>query len=250
MIGNYLGRIWKMPDHAWKISLSLAVLAGSIIVVTFGQFKYGPDLAGGITLIYELQDTATVAVDKNQPDANPNDAPQLKSGGREFTMDKLIGGLKKRLDPDGTKEITIREYGPAVEIIIPQVGQDEMDYVKEKITKMGQLEFRITADPNIPRDKTKIDLAKLLPPTETIVKQGDQPVAKWVPYDVKEFGEVDQANGYVKRMAGTTPEVLVLLDPMNVTGDYLTSATKGIDEHGGPAVHFAFNSAARSASKS
>ena len=28
MIGNYLGRIWKMPDHAWKISLSLAVLAG------------------------------------------------------------------------------------------------------------------------------------------------------------------------------------------------------------------------------
>ena len=46
----------------------------------------------------------------------------------------------------------------------------------------------------------------------------------------------------VKRMAGDTPEVLVLIDPMNVTGDYLTSATKGIDERGGPAVHFSFNS--------
>src|SRR5690348_9265163 len=44
-------------------------------------------------------------------------------------------------------------------------------------------------------------------------------------------------------MAGKQAEILVLLDPMNVTGDYLTSATKGMDEHGGPAVHFAFNSA-------
>ena len=45
----------------------------------------------------------------------------------------------------------------------------------------------------------------------------------------------------VKRMAGDTPEALVLIDPMNVTGDYLTSATKGLDERGGPAVHFTFD---------
>ena len=42
-------------------------------------------------------------------------------------------------------------------------------------------------------------------------------------------------------MAGDTPEALVLIDPMNVTGEYLTSATKGLDERGGPAVHFAFD---------
>jgi SecD/SecF fusion protein len=33
------------------------------------------------------------------------------------------------------------------------------------------------------------------------------------------------------------------MDPHNVTGDFLTSATKGLDERGGPAVHFAFDRA-------
>jgi len=244
MAGNYLARIWKMPDHGWKISLTLGILAGSILVCLFGQFKYGPDLAGGITLIYELQD-ATVAKDDNQPrqPGAKNDAKQIKSGEREFTMSKLIGSLKERLDPDGTKEITIREYGSAVEIIIPQVGSDEMDFVKQKITALGQLEFRITADPDFTKDRTKIELAKLAPPTQKEIKQGEEIVARWVPYDVTEFGPVDRADGMVKRMAGDTAEALVLIDPMNVTGDYLTSASKGIDQRSaGPAVHFSFNS--------
>ncbi len=244
MIGNYLGRIWKMPDHAWKISLTLGILAGSILVCVFGQFKFGPDLAGGITLIYELQEAPSAAnAEQSQKSNAPSATKEIRSGGREFTMSKLIGSLKKRLDPDGTKEITIREYGPAVEIIIPQVGQDEMEFVKDKITKMGQLEFRITADPTIIKDKNKIEAAKLVPPTEQNVVQGDQLVAKWVPYDVNEFGPVDSQNGYVKRMAGDTPEILVLIDPYSVTGEYLTSASKGLDERGGPAVHFSFNSA-------
>jgi SecD/SecF fusion protein len=242
MIGNYLAKLWKMPDHGWKISLALGVTAASLLVCIFGQPKYGPDLAGGITLIYELQN-ASVSKKPDQPQHQGDQAPQVKSGEKEFTMSKLTDSLKRRLDPDGTKEITIREYGPAVEIIIPEVGQDEMEFVKEKITKMGQLEFRITADPNLPKDKTKIDLAKLLSPYEKDLKQGDDVVARWVPYDVNEFGPVDQPNGYVKRMAGDTPEVLVLIDPYNVTGEYLTNASKGIDEHGGPAVHFRFSSA-------
>ena len=93
------------------------------------------------------------------------------------------------------------------------------------------------------KDKIKIELAKAAPPTQKDVKQGDELVAKWVPYDEQAFGPVDQAEGYVKRMAGDTPEILVLIDPMNVTGDYLTSATKGLSmRHGGPAVHFSFDS--------
>src|SRR4029079_7285788 len=89
----------------------------------------------------------------------------------------------------------------------------------------------------------KIELAKLLKPNEKIALQGDLPVAKWVPYDVDEFGPPNpQDTRYVTRMAGETAEMLVLLDPQNVTGDYLTSATKGIDESGaGAAVHFSFN---------
>lgn len=244
LLGNYLAKAWNMPDHGWKISLTLGILAGSILVCVFGQFKYGPDLAGGITLIYELQDAQSIAAQNAAQNAKNGDklAQPVKVGGREFSISELIGSLKRRLDPDGTKEITIREYGPAVEIIVPQVGQDEMEFVKQKITALGQLEFRITADPSFPKDKTAIELAKLAPPTQKEIKQGDTVIARWVPYDVAELGPVDQMDGRVKRMAGDTPEALVLIDPLNVTGDYLTSATKGIDDRGGPAVHFAFNS--------
>jgi SecD/SecF fusion protein len=241
MAGNYLAKIWRMPDHAWKMSLVIGTLAASILICLFGQFKFGPDLAGGITLIYELADAPT-AEQPAQPGGSQPNAGQIKSGAREFTLDKLVQALKMRVDPDGTKEITIRGYGQAaLEIIIPQVGQDEMEFVKQKITKIGQLEFRITADPTMTKDHDIIELAKHTPPNQKDVMRGDNKVAEWVPYDVKEFGPVDRQDNMVKRMAGDTPEVLVLMDPFNVTGEYLTKATKGIDETGGPAVHFSFN---------
>ncbi|HVT27887.1 MAG TPA: protein translocase subunit SecD [Lacipirellulaceae bacterium] len=237
-IGNYLARAWRMPDHGWKISLVVGTLAASILICTFGQFKFGPDLAGGITLIYELAETPPAA---NQPAAP---AGNQASTGQTAELNKLIGALKRRVDPDGTKEITIRAYGPsAVEIIIPKAGQDDLNYVKEKITKIGQLEFRITADPALQKDRDIIDLAKRVPPNQTDVYRGDTKVAEWVPYDVKakEFGPVEEQNHFVKRMAGDTPQALVLMDPFNVTGEYLTNAKKGIDDTGGPAVHFSFN---------
>jgi SecD/SecF fusion protein len=248
LAGNYLAKIWKMPDYGWKISLVLFSLVGSLLVCTAAYqhwwgsgFKFGPDLAGGITLIYELAET---------PAASPTDGKQtgpgtdkaVQSGGREFKLGELIGALKKRIDPTATKEITIRAYGPAVEIIIPQVGQDEMEFVKQKITALGQLEFRITADSTKQRDLPIIALAKSLPPNQKDVMNGEEKVAAWLPYDLNEFGRVEQSDGrhVVKRMAGDTPEILVLMDPWNVTGEYLSSVTKGIDENGGPAVHFKF----------
>ncbi len=240
--GNYLARVWKMPDHGWKMSLVIGMLAGSILICLFGQFKFGPDLAGGITLIYELAEAPTATNQARQPAGSQANSGQIKSGAREFRMSDLISALKKRIDPTSTKEIAIRGYGPtAIEIIYPQVGQDEMEFVKQKITKIGQLEFRITADPTIPKDRAIIELAKRTPPNEEDVMQGDTRVAAWVPYDVKTFGAVDHEDNMVKRMAGDTPEALVLIDPFNVTGEYLTQAKKGVDDHGAPAVHFSFN---------
>jgi SecD/SecF fusion protein len=242
MTGNYLAKIWRMPDHAWKMSLMIGTAAASILICYFGEIKKGPDLAGGITLIYELAEAPTVVQQPGQQGVNQPSASQIKSGAREFTLDKLIQALKQRVDPDGTKEITIRGYGQtALEIIVPQVGQDELKYVKDKITKIGQLEFRITADPTMTKDHDIIELAKRTPTAQTDVMRGDKKEAEWVPYDVKAFGPVDRPDGYVKRLAGDTPQMLVLMDPFNVTGDYLSKATKGIDETGGPAVHFAFN---------
>ena len=52
-------------------------------------------------------------------------------------MQELIDILKRRIDPTGTREVTIREYGQAIEIIIPNTGQDALDFVKRRITRDG-----------------------------------------------------------------------------------------------------------------
>ena len=84
-VGNYLANRWKMPDHGWKISLVLGTLAASILICTFGEFKFGPDLAGGITLVYELADTASqrsrragAAAQKCCRHANPLRRPRVQ----------------------------------------------------------------------------------------------------------------------------------------------------------------------------
>jgi SecD/SecF fusion protein len=242
MAGNYFARLWNMPDHGWKFAVVLGALGASILICTFGEFKFGPDLAGGITLVYELANVEeTPASDVSATGAKAGADGLIRSGGREFERRELIGALKRRLDPDGTKEITIREYGPAIEIIIPQTGPDEMESVKRKITDLGQLEFRITADPALPKDRPIIEQAKRLPPGQKSVSLGGNKVAEWVAYDIEAFGPVDEEGMIVKRQAGDTAEALVLMDPMNVTGEYLTSATKGLDDRGGPAVHFSFD---------
>jgi SecD/SecF fusion protein len=243
MIGNYLAKLWKMPDHAWKFSVVLMALFASLAICAVKPFKFGPDLAGGITLVYEIAaaEAQPINVAKSAQQVEDGADSKIRAGGREFNLNELVGALKKRLDPDGTKEITIRKYGPAVEIIIPQTGQDEMASVKRKITDMGNLEFRITADPAMTADRTRIEQAKLLPPSQKVLYDKGVPVAEWVAYDVEEFGPVDQDRGIVKRQAGNTPEALVLIDSMHVTGEYLQPSSKGIDERGGPAVLFTFN---------
>ncbi len=77
-----------MPDHGWKISLVVGTVAASILICTFGQFKFGPDLAGGITLIYELAETPTAANQAAPPAGNQ------ASSGQSADLSKLIGGAE------------------------------------------------------------------------------------------------------------------------------------------------------------
>ncbi|MEX2093434.1 MAG: hypothetical protein WD971_12195, partial [Pirellulales bacterium] len=122
ILGNMLANWLRMPDYGWKISLVLGTLAASIVIVSLGEFKFGPDLAGGITLIYELAEQPAAADGEREPGGN-------------IQIQELIDILKRRIDPTGTREVTIREYGPAIEIIIPNTGQDALEFVKRRITE-------------------------------------------------------------------------------------------------------------------
>ncbi len=71
---------------------------------------------------------------------------ETSSSRNDIDIDELITALRRRINPDGTKDITIRKLGnDRVEIILPQDLISETESVKERLTKEGALQFRILA---------------------------------------------------------------------------------------------------------
>jgi SecD/SecF fusion protein len=91
------------------------------------KIKLGIDLSGGTILVYQ--------------------AKQSETQRSEFDMDELIAALKKRINPEGTKDIVIRKVGgDRVEIILPLASPEEVEDVKRRMTAVGSMQFRILAD--------------------------------------------------------------------------------------------------------
>ena len=239
-LGNFFAKSLRMPDHGWKFAVALGTLAGAAIIYSFGEVKYGPDLSGGITLIYELQDSALRKQAAEAGEAGDESDVVAGSSDLSALMEETIGALQQRVDPSGTKEITIREYGAGqIEIIIPKAKPEDLKYIERKIYTAGALEFRITASENFRKHLDKIKKAKELSSGVNELIVGGEKVAEWVSYDVEHFrGDSD----VVTRMAGEEPQVLVLTDDgQNVTGDFLSGATKSINQSGQAIVEFSFN---------
>ncbi len=152
-IGAWMARALRMPDYGWKIGLVLCTITAGVVVTYFGwPPKRGIDLAGGVILVYEVQ------------------------GKEDVEMDKLVAAIRRRLDPAGVKELTIRPYGPRqIEIIIPQVDSEEIALIKRKISSAGLLEFRITADPQV---DSAIATRALADPTGRGVRETDVRASK------------------------------------------------------------------------
>ena len=117
-----------MKRFTWKI----AVIVGSTLVGLYfmwppeQKLKLGIDLSGGTILVYEVVSDNT---------------------NRSVNMEELISALKKRADPEGVKEIPIRNVGGnRIEIILPQASNEEVEEVKKMLTDVGSLEFRILAN--------------------------------------------------------------------------------------------------------
>ncbi len=55
VVGGYLGKKLRMPDHGWKIGLCLFTLLASVAILLLGPpLKLGIDLSGGAILVYEV----------------------------------------------------------------------------------------------------------------------------------------------------------------------------------------------------
>ena len=267
IIGNMLAKSLKMPDYGWKFALAIGTLAAAAVIVLMGEIKLGPDLSGGITLIYEVekregaeaapqseQDMAAenqelveegaeeVAEDEKDPAAEKESYAALTRGD---TMAALIKALIERVDPAGTKEVSIKKFGDdQIEIIIPKAEKAELEAIERRIYTAGVLEFRITASRQFDQHRAIIELAEALPANQNIIRIDDKEVARWVEFDEKQFGNAEQAGRtLVVRTSSKVPQALVLTnDGLDVTGEYLRSASPDVDQTGRPAVTFLFNS--------
>jgi SecD/SecF fusion protein len=234
LAGRYFSRRLRMPDHGWKISVvTLALLAGIAITTLGWPPKLGIDLKGGVILVYEFKPP--------------------KVGQPEPDMDKLVRQLRTRVDPSGTKQIIIRPAGlRQIEIIIPEVDSAEVEATKQRITQLGTLEFRVLA--NVRDHDRIIKLAKASDSMEVRDPDGTV-IARWVPVEqkpqtIREFTTPRPPDHELSQIVYRQPDsakpnrvqVLVIVDPFHVTGEYLTRVGPTTDEQGGNAVKFVFNS--------
>ena len=215
-IGSLMAKKLRMQEYGWKIGLALGTLVAGTVICYFGWPPHlGPDLSGGINLIYEV---------------DPEE--------EEIDTEKLIAALRRRINQGGVKEVTIRPYGSRqIEIIIPKADDAEVDIVKNKITTAGALEFRIVAN--------RQDHVQIIEAAREVegrqVEVGGAVVAMWVGLDPEQFDPARTAQFTTRQNARGETEVLVVMDDYDVTGEYLETATSGIDQGGRPAVNFSFN---------
>ena len=205
-----------------RLSIVLVALAAGIAVTVLGwPPRMGIDLKGGVILVYEI-DSA------KQPD-----------GG--VSMDKLVAAVSRRVNPGGQKEVTVRQYGTnQLEVIVPEVDQAEVEFIKRIVSSAGVLEFRIVANPQDPRHKEIIE--KATSSSGSLVSSGDRSIGRWIQIDTQKIDPVGDSTLVMRQAGDGTPEVLVVLDRFDVTGDFLSRASGGYDQNLQPCVNFSFNS--------
>ena len=166
-----------------------------------GRIKLGLDIAGGTELVYELK---------------PRRGEEMTG-----TMDQTIKTLRQRVDPQNVKEFRIQAVGEnRILIQVPRATQAEVERLKDRLTRMGRLEFKLAMTPGDPEFEDEYQKAT---------------AGKEVPDYEKMHIEGNKENRFYLIREG---------DP-EITGDLLQSASFTRDDRGRPAVGFLFNSRGR-----
>ncbi len=156
-------------------------------------------------------------------------------------MEKLNAAVSKRVNPGGQLEVAIRTLGTdQIEVDIPDVSASEIKIIKNMISTAGALEFRIISDQRAPQDADIVEAAKRqIQNPSNDVSNGQMIVGHWVGLDPKVRIE---PFWLTRRGKNGESQVLVDMDGLNVTGQYLTDAQMSYGMSG-PQVNFQFDSA-------
>jgi SecD/SecF fusion protein len=218
---------WLKDERVWIILLT-AGLGLLFMLPPREKLKLGIDLSGGTILVYQI------------------DTAKTSSAFGQAQMAQMVAALSKRINPAGTLDITIRPMGgDRIEIILPAADPQEVQSVQDRITKMGQLEFRILAnekhDGELGNNAIRQAREKLTEDSDINLELGLQHY-QWVKvHDPDNFDVLGQTPG--ESVAVQDGYVLTIIpdDMMKATGDELTKVESGIDRQFRPCVNFKFD---------
>jgi len=136
---------------------------------------------------------------------------------RKQTIDKSIGVLRNRIDPQGTTELTLAPEGDD-RIVLQVPGAKDVDEIKDRINKSANLSFRLV-DEESSRNESEL--------RDAIESNGKNVAIGSVYYP---FSESEGSGG------------LIVAKRTRITGDCLKSSSSGPHPEGaGTVVNFAFN---------
>ncbi|MCK6461195.1 MAG: protein translocase subunit SecD [Planctomycetes bacterium] len=205
--------------------------------VAQNRLELGIDLKGGTELVFQFDFEGVTA--------------------KAETLQTAIGIIQQRIDGFGLKDIVIQPLGEkGFAVQISATDREKVDAVKEIITQLGKLEFRITVEPgsndnylsywklfqdrlakNIaPAEASRLSQDDMKPDDKTRYPDG----LRWYPLSSDARSEYSSSR-LPSTEAGPQPWVLCKLDTYNVTGEDLENVRHALENGGtGPnwSVHF------------
>ncbi len=253
VLGAFIAKSMKLTEWGFRFGVCLAAVAIGLLPFlvrmingeTLGEgIRLGIDLAGGTNMVFQVEEETGKPLN-------------------DEIMDKMVTAVAKRINPTGTSEITVRQVGrDRLEVIVPGEDPQTVNEIKRNITKLGSLEFFITA--NQQTDEAIVRQARAMSSdskqlVRTLADGSTEVYAMWLPAyergdkqepqflnrtDVirREVEKFRESNGVKERY--TTEEYLVLVDPIEqqVSGKFLKRAGWAVDpETGGQIVTFSFD---------
>lgn len=125
--------------------LSIGLIGLSLLLVFTKGISFGSDLKGGTRLVYSI------------PFDEARSTGQLPSEeSKDQLLAKTIDVMNKRVDGLGLREINLSGQGDEQIVMeLPGLSEAEIENIKETVTSLGKLEFRIVAN-----DSDGIDLTR------------------------------------------------------------------------------------------
>ncbi len=259
ILGYWLANAIRLPELSRKLGIILASLVCSVTVCfLLWPPKFGIDLQGGVILVYEVDEQASLELLASDSSPGEEGFDQSAEKQLEESTAQLIVQLQKRINPSGVSEVVIRPYGEnQVEVIVPQAESADLDSIKRLITKAGVLDFMIVANKQ-DHDYllTRAEDEAQLGVTFVTDRKGNR-IGRWVRVDDDARGAVGNPNFSDPSLTpflnqqrhlvrgggpGVPFEVLMKVERPEgrLGGKHLSAAAVTRDDYNQPAVSFQF----------